>query len=78
MSYRRIALIANKYIPAELINAISTIEEERSRLDLHREFDDYLKETGPEILATNADTDEIFEKYFKQEAPFGTGDKKLP
>jgi hypothetical protein len=40
-------------------------------------FDDYVAEVGAEVLlATTANAKPIFDKYFNQEPPFGTGKKK--
>jgi PIN domain len=75
-NYRRIGRIANKYIPAELIQALESINEEMVRTGLHTEFDDFLTETRAEVLPLNASLEELFEKYDKQEPPFGPGEKK--
>lgn len=44
---------------------------------IEKAFDDYVAKVGAEILlATAANAKPIFDKYFNQEPPFGTGKKK--
>ena len=75
-NYKRIGRIVGKYIPQDAIKALEAVDEETVRTGLYADYDSFLLETGTQQIPLSVDLDELFDKYNKQEAPFGPHGKQ--
>lgn len=73
-NYKRMSRAVKRVLPDP---KLEPDDEESIRKDLQKEFDEFLESANAEILKIDdVPAGPIFEKYFKQQAPFGDKNKK--